>query len=139
MLFELIYRSEADATVSDDDLLNILGTARNFNSQNEITGCLLYNERHFVQILEGEFALLNALYERIRDDKRHHSVILLHMKEIESRAFPDWNMAFKSLEDEDMTDIKNALGIKKFKELNSVNGESPLSKQLFWMASQSII
>ena len=139
MLFELIYRSEADSNVSDDDLLNILSTAREFNGQHNITGCLLYNDRHFVQILEGDFGLLNELYGRIREDKRHNNIITLHMKEIESRCFPDWTMAFKALEEEDMADIKNALGISRFKELNTVDGESPLSKQLFWMASQSII
>lgn len=138
MLFELIYRSEADPNVSDDDLLNILSTARNFNGKNGLTGCLLYNDRHFVQILEGEFGVLNELYASIRKDKRHSNIITLHMKEIEERSFPDWTMAFKSLEAEDMINIKNALGIEKFKELNSVNGESPISKQLFWMASQSI-
>ena len=66
-------------------------------------------------------------------------MITLHMKEIEERAYPNWTMAFKSLEAEDMQDIKNALGISQFKELNSVNGESPISKQLFWMTAQSII
>ena len=139
MLFELIYRSEANSNVSDDDLLNILSTARNFNAENDITGCLLYNEHNFAQILEGEFNVLNDLYNRIREDPRHHSVITLHMKEIEERAYPNWTMAFKSLEAEDMQDIKNALGISQFKELNSVNGESPISKQLFWMTAQSII
>lgn len=139
MLFELIYRSEASKDVSDDDLLNILSTARKFNGAHDITGCLLYNARHFVQILEGEFNLLNDLYARIRKDRRHHDVITLHMKEIENRSFADWTMAFKSLEADDMKHVKNALGINEFKELNSVNGESPISKQLFWMASQSII
>lgn len=139
MLFELIYRSEADTNVSDDDLLNILSQARSFNSENELTGCLLYNDRHFVQILEGEFNTLNELYARIRKDSRHHDVITLHMKEIASRAYPDWTMAFKALEADDMRSIKSALGISQFKELNSINEESPLSKQLFWIVTQSII
>ncbi|GAB5525675.1 MAG: BLUF domain-containing protein [Roseivirga sp.] len=139
MLFELIYRSEADTNVSDDDLLNILSKARSFNGEHELTGCLLYNNRHFVQILEGEFNTLNELYARIRQDNRHHNVVTLHMKEIETRAYPDWTMAFKSLEAEDMRSIKNALGISQFKELNSVNEESPISKQLFWMVTQAII
>lgn len=139
MLFELIYRSEADADVSDDDLLNILSTARSFNAKNQLTGCLLYNKHCFVQVLEGEFTILNEIYERIKKDNRHHNVIMLHMKEIEERSYPDWTMAFKSLEAEDMKSIKNALGIKEFKDLNAVNEESSLSKQLFWLVTQSII
>ncbi len=139
MLFELIYRSEASPDVSDDDLLNILSKARSFNAENNLTGCLLYNNRNFVQILEGEFNTLNELYNRIRKDSRHHDVITLHMKEIDNRAYPDWTMAFKALEADDMKSIKSALGISQFKELNSVNEESPISRQLFWMVTQSII
>lgn len=139
MLFELIYRSEANPDVSDDDLLNILSKARSFNAENDLTGCLLYNNRNFVQILEGDFNTLNELYARIRKDSRHHDVITLHMKEIDSRAYSDWTMAFKALEADDMKSIKNALGISQFKELNSVNEESPISRQLFWMVTQSII
>lgn len=139
MLYELIYRSQADANVSDDDLINILSKARSNNSSRNITGCLLYNDHYFVQILEGEFKALNELFEKIKQDRRHHNVVLLHMQEIESWAYPDWTMAFKALEAEDMNHIKNAFGIKKFKELNSVNEQSPISKQLFWMVTQSII
>ena len=136
MLFELIYRSEADTNVSDDDLLNILNVARNFNGQNDITGCLLYNNKHFVQILEGDFNMINDLYSSIKKDNRHHSVVTLHMKEIKERSYPNWTMAFKSLEAADMKNISNVLGIKEFEELNSVNEESPLSKQLFWTVTQ---
>lgn len=139
VLFELIYRSEADANVSDDDLLNILGKARLHNGQHQITGCLLYNDHHFVQILEGEFNTLNELYNKIKKDSRHHNVVLLHMKEIASRSYPEWTMAFKALEADDMKSLKNAFGISRFKELNSVNDESPISKQLFWMMTQAII
>lgn len=139
MLFELIYRSEANPDVSKDDLKNILKAARDFNSQNGFTGCLLYNNNQFVQVLEGEFNALNKLYVKIRKDNRHHKVVTLHMQEIEARAYPDWTMAFKSLEDEDMQNINSALGIRELRELNGVDEESSISKQLFWMVTQSII
>jgi hypothetical protein len=61
------------------------------------------------------------------------------MKEIKERSYPDWTMAFKSIEAADMKNISNTLGIKEFEELNSVNEESPLSKQLFWTVTQDIM
>lgn len=139
MLFELIYRSEASSDVSDDDLLNILSAARKFNKEHHLTGCLLYNNRQFVQILEGEFNEVNELYNKIRKDARHRNVITLHMKEIANRAYSDWTMAFKSLEAADMQHIESALGIREFKDLNAADGESSISRQLFWIATQSII
>lgn len=138
MLFELIYRSEAKPDVEEEDLLNILSTARTFNGDNDITGCLLYNNGSFVQMLEGEFTVLNELYLRIREDKRHKNVVTLHMKEITERLYPDWKMAFKQMEADDMRHVQSSLGINQFKELNSVDSESPVSRQLFWLASQSI-
>ena len=89
-------------------------------------------------MLEGEFTVLNELYLRIREDKRHKNVVTLHMKEITERLYPDWKMAFKQMEADDMRHVQSSLGINQFKELNSVDSESPVSKQLFWLASQSI-
>lgn len=138
MLFELIYRSEADANVSSDDVMQILNAARDFNKQNGFTGCLLYNNHQFVQVLEGEFNALNVLYGKIRRDGRHKKVVTLHMQEIESRSYPDWTMAFKSLEDEDMKSIGRALGIRELRELHGEEDESQISKKLFSMVAQSI-
>ncbi|GAB5525674.1 MAG: BLUF domain-containing protein [Roseivirga sp.] len=138
MLFELIYRSEADASVSNDDVMQILNAARDFNRQNGFTGCLLYNNRQFVQVLEGEFNALNILYGKIRRDGRHKKVVTLHMQEIEERSYPDWTMAFKSLEDEDMRSIAQALGVRELRELQGEEDESQISKKLFSMVAQSI-
>ena len=54
MIFELIYYSTASPDLSKNDILNILENSRDFNSKNEITGCLLYHNNEFVQLIEGE-------------------------------------------------------------------------------------
>ena len=54
MIFELIYYSTASPDLSTNDILNILENSRDFNSKNEITGCLLYHNNEFVQLIEGE-------------------------------------------------------------------------------------
>lgn len=138
MLYELIYRSEAEANTSHDDVMCILNTARAFNKQNGFTGCLLYNNHQFVQVLEGEFNALNRLYAKIRRDGRHNKIVTLHMQEIVERAYPDWTMAFKSLEDEDMKRIGRALGIRELRELYGEEDQSHISKKLFSMVQQSI-
>lgn len=139
MLYELIYRSEVNTNVSDSDLRNILSAARDYNQQNGFTGCLLYNNRQFVQVLEGEFNALNMLYAKIRRDSRHNQVVTLHMQEIESRAYPDWSMAFKSLEDDDMKSISKALGIRELRELDGEEDKSKISQKLFSMVRQSMV
>lgn len=137
MLFELIYRSKAKEGISEQDINDILNTARQFNQENNLTGCLLFHENQFLQTLEGEFDIINRLYAKIRIDARHHNVVTLHMKEIDYRIYSDWTMAFKSLEGEG--DVKKRVGVTEFTALESVDGLSPISKKLFGVISQEIL
>ena len=53
-MFDLIYRSIAVPNISDAEINAMLKTSRKFNSENNITGCLLFYNNEFIQILEGE-------------------------------------------------------------------------------------
>lgn len=53
-MFEFIYRSIAVPNISDAEINAMLKTSRKFNSENNITGCLLFHNNEFIQILEGE-------------------------------------------------------------------------------------
>jgi hypothetical protein len=53
---------------------------------------LVATETHFLQVLEGEFEALNATFERISRDTRHHEIQLISFGEIEERRFGDWGM-----------------------------------------------
>ena len=53
-MFELIYLSIAVPNISDAGINAMLKTLRKFNSENNITGCLLFYNNEFIQILEGE-------------------------------------------------------------------------------------
>ncbi len=134
MLYELIYRSDAKANISEGDIHDILEVAREFNAKNNITGCLLFNNNQFLQLLEGEFDTLMALYERIKKDPRHEKFVLLHMREAEYRVYPDWTMAYQSVDEKQM---KDHAGITEFTEFEPEE-KSALSKQLFNAVSQNM-
>lgn len=129
MLFELIYHSQASPNLAENEHENILSTAREFNQAHNITGCLLFHKGQFLQMLEGEFETINQLYAKIRKDKRHQDVITLHMKEIESRIFDKWSMAYKVIDDNRF--VKELVGVEEFKELPTEKNESKESKILF--------
>lgn len=136
MLYELIYRSTAKPGLSESDLKDILRTAHSFNKANNITGCLLYHEGQFLQMLEGEFQVLLQLYDRIKRDPRHREFLLMHMKETDYRVYSNWTMAFKSLTD---TDLRNYSGVSEFTELETEEEESSMSLNLFHAISESFI
>lgn len=134
MLYELIYRSDAKPETSKEEIDVILNTARGFNKANNITGCLLYNNDQFLQLIEGEFTVLMELYERIKKDNRHQNLVLLHMQETTQRIYQNWTMAFQSLE---QIEVKDQGGVTEFAEFES-SKESALSKQLFEAVSKNM-
>lgn len=93
-LVELSYLSEAVSDMSFLGLMRLLESARAFNQKNGISGILLYDNQQFGQIIEGERASIMKVWKRIQEDKRHHRVELLEIREITERSFPDWLLRF---------------------------------------------
>ncbi len=99
MFTRLIYVSRALSPLPLD-LKDILASARKNNPGQELTGALCFLDGVYMQYLEGEEALIDSLYLRIRDDHRHSDVRLLDRRRIEERSFPSWSMALVTWNDE---------------------------------------
>ena len=134
MLYELIYSSHAIPDISEKDIENILSTARDFNEANEITGCLLFNNNQFLQLLEGQFDIVMELYDRIKKDPRHQNHMTLQMRETDYRIYPNWTMAFQSM---DKSQVKSKGGVTEFTEFEA-DKDSALPKQLFEAVSHNM-
>ncbi|MBU3580926.1 BLUF domain-containing protein [Polynucleobacter sp. AP-Capit-er-40B-B4] len=93
-LVELSYLSEAVSDMSFLGLMRLLESARAFNQTNGITGILLYDNQQFGQIIEGERSSVMKAWKRIQEDKRHHRVELLEIREISEPSYPDWLLRF---------------------------------------------
>ncbi|MFM5916403.1 MAG: BLUF domain-containing protein [Novosphingobium sp.] len=87
----LVYVSTAD-NVSDQDLGEILGSATRNNARDGITGFLLYNDRNFLQLIEGEDQAIGDLIAAIEADTRHHGVARLYDDQVVDRCSPAWSM-----------------------------------------------
>ena len=84
--------------MSKDEWLNLLGIFQKNNTAIDVTGLLLYNGHGIcIQVLEGEQAVIETLYDKIQRDFRHRCVNYIGKKVIEKRSFPNWTMGFKSL------------------------------------------
>ncbi len=51
-MFSLIYRSVAKESFGTAEVYQMLSDARDFNAEHDITGCLLFHDRKFLQLLE---------------------------------------------------------------------------------------
>lgn len=96
-LSNLVYVSVATEEMSDDELQVLLKYARINNERQNITGLLLYRDGFFVQALEGDENKIDALFAKIKVDRRHCRVTLLYKRPITHRAFPDWRMGFSRM------------------------------------------
>ncbi len=93
-MHSLIYRSVANDSFLLPEIYSMLSKAKDHNAEQGITGCLLYHNAHFLQLLEGDEKELEQLYGKIINDKRHHTVELIQKEEYDRALFKDWSMAF---------------------------------------------
>ena len=96
-LYALVYVSTATRTLSVDELNHLLDRARVRNSQEGVTGVLLYSHGNFIQYLEGPTTGLEKVYAVIKADPQHQGIIELMREPIQSREFSDWSMAFRNI------------------------------------------
>lgn len=103
MLYHVIYISKAVTSLSGEALSHLLQQSRRWNESVGITGMLLYIERHmmsqitgrFMQVIEGDESNIKPLFEKIKQDPRHHQLMLLQDGPIGQRSFNNWVMGFK--------------------------------------------
>jgi hypothetical protein len=97
MLHRLIYVSRNALTGSalemEREVLRILDSSRRNNERDGLTGALLFNDDCFAQVLEGDFAMLHKVFERIQCDLRHRDTVVLEFGPAE-REFGQWSMAY---------------------------------------------
>lgn len=105
-LIHTIYASRAVTDFSKDDIVNLLSKARKKNASLGITGMLLYDNGSFFQILEGEEAVLDQLFNEITADQRHHQIAKIISEAIPKRQFSDWSMGYAAISSDELKTIK---------------------------------
>lgn len=98
-MHRLIYTSTAKVMLSEDELGQILLSARRHNARADTTGILVYHEGRFLQVLEGLEAQVRACYKRVRADARHYDCISLGDEAVAGRLFNHSWMAYSLLAD----------------------------------------
>ncbi len=96
-LHRLVYTSARSSSCDDTEIENILKSCVKNNPGKSITGLLLHSDKRFLQVVEGEKEVINALYEKIKVDPRHGGVNLRDSRAITARMFPEWHMAYKDI------------------------------------------
>ncbi|MFK7776983.1 MAG: BLUF domain-containing protein [Gimesia sp.] len=98
-LYQLIYVSKSISRLTRVELNEISKIARQNNSKRGITGMLVYDRGHFIQVLEGEYNDVETMFAKIQEDKRHCKINRITSFSIQERYFEGWNMGFYCLDE----------------------------------------
>jgi hypothetical protein len=131
-IIELIYYSISEVEISEEVISTILLQARTYNASKNITGCLFFHDKVFLQLLEGEEDKVYNLYNKIKNDKRHSNITVVFEEEIKERKFPQWSMAFHKFDNTNQF-IKNIDFLLNDKE------KQTKAEDIFWNLAKLIV
>lgn len=94
---EVIYVSSAVQLFTTEQLVELVRSAKEFNSAHGITGMLLHRDGSFMQVLEGPEPKVRSVVAKIKRDPRHSGMLVLIERKVDTRQFPDWSMGFRDL------------------------------------------
>lgn len=94
----LVYTSTQTRPITDSELAQILAVGREKNTRLGVTGMLAHRDANCIGIIEGDDDIVRERFEQVRADPRHTNVRVLLDEPIMQRSFPDWSMAFQSLD-----------------------------------------
>ena len=96
----LIYKSKSTSDFpSNEEIRAITKTATRHNAEKGITGLLILSGNRFLQVLEGPYHEVNALFCRIMHDPRHEEIELITFEALETHYFDNWHMRLVDLYD----------------------------------------
>ncbi|EKY1944625.1 diguanylate phosphodiesterase [Cronobacter turicensis] len=105
MLTTIIYRSHICDDVPVTVLEEMVNAANNKNGQADVTGILLFNGRHFFQLLEGPEENVKSIYSAICADTRHYNLVELLCDYAPSRRFGKSGMELFDLRDYERDEV----------------------------------
>lgn len=86
----LAYLSSLRCTPADID--EIVGQSKTRNAACGLTGVLVHDGSHFLQLLEGPWSAAADTLLRIVGDPRHTEITILAREPTEVRQFSNWNL-----------------------------------------------
>lgn len=112
----ICYVSKLAEGYSEEDVNQIFEATQKNNSEEHITGILLYGFGNFFQVLEGDKKQVEALFNTIIEDPRHDNIETLIHHDIEFPIFATYSSTFNVVKTKaDLISIKKYLDFFKEK------------------------
>ncbi len=117
MLKRIVYVSKAKRELSKKNINDLVYNARFANKQNNITGCLIFYDEIFIQLIEGAEHKMNTLFDSILNDDRHYDIKIIDDSVVKTRFFFDWNLLYPKDFPKNFKDLPKKIHSSKTKNL----------------------
>ena len=96
MLRSILYVSDSALIFSSEQtqIHDLVHQSRVWNDSVEITGALVFTERHFVQFIEGPNTAIGDLFSKLLADRRHSRINVVQDTMADDRHFQGWSLAY---------------------------------------------
>ena len=99
-LRQLLYVSSSHPQGTPIDIAKVVEQSRHNNALDGVTGLLWTDSKRFLQVLEGTAEGVGTTFARIKQDPRHHAIVVLHDRQIDKRQFGSWTMVQRQAGDD---------------------------------------
>lgn len=103
-LTHLVYVSNTLGTLTHKKIRELASESAARNQRIDVTGVMVYGNHHVMQLIEGDLHVVNALFQKIARDKRHHHVTRIAFYPVPQRQFANWSMQLVNLDDHSRLD-----------------------------------
>ena len=122
MTYLLVYVGTANNPADAEILNGVINKIAERNKKQDISGFLFYKDGTYLQLLEGEFEKVNALFYKIVKDPRHKNVTVLLENKIDHAIFNDYESGFLVPKDKNQYQkLNNYLNYLKLLENNEID------------------
>ena len=139
MSFQLTYHSVAKPDITLKDVQDIMEVSSKNNAELGITGCLIYHNKFFLQILEGEKEAVLELFDKIKLDERNDQITLLSTDESQDRIFKEWSMAYYQIPNEAELNPETEKVKQDLLEISNTSTKQNFTLKVFWYNVRQIL
>lgn len=136
--FQLSYFSKATPGVGKMVLEDILKESKENNSKLDITGCLIYHDKLFFQILEGPKNDILSLVDSIKKDKRNKDLEIIFKGVRSGRTFGEWSMGLIQGEF-NMSETESEFDLMPSEFLALTDIKNPVANKYMWEKARNYL
>lgn len=126
MTYSILYISDSKVGLNKDEIDKIMNISVFNNTALDISGFLVLQNGHFLQLLEGKENDVKMIFKRIKNDDRHSNIIYVLNQPTAIKAFDFYYSSFKTYNNRKLVEE-----LKNYVKIISENTDLKVKKAIY--------